>query len=162
MNRFWPCAIVLAFIAALAALPARAADIDIPKKLGDYEALDLVLAAIYHHKPGEPEPQLYVGDSLDSGLSDPGLPWHSPRLFYPVWLYHQDFLAADKSVHVLHRYAVNTWTGDVWDVWNCKTATWLTSPRLRMRQAEIKKRFAKQELKQYERLRGLNPGCPIA
>jgi len=44
--------------------------------------------------------------------------------------------------------AVNPWTGDVWDVWNCKR---LSTAALRKSVAAIRRRFRPDELRQYGR-----------
>ncbi len=53
-------------------------------------------------------------------------------------------------------FAVNPWTGDVWALWGCKR---LSTPALRKSQAEIRQRFTADELKQYPKLRRLQPRC---
>lgn len=53
-------------------------------------------------------------------------------------------------------FAVNPWTGDVWALWGCHK---LSTPPLRRSQAGIRRRFAREELKQYTRLRRLKPEC---
>jgi len=55
-------------------------------------------------------------------------------------------------------FAVNPWTGDVWALWGCGR---LSTPALRKSQAEIRKRFTREELKQYARLRHLKPECVV-
>ena len=55
-------------------------------------------------------------------------------------------------------FAVNPWTGDVWALWGCHK---LSTPALRKSQAEIRKRFTREELKQYARLRRLKPECVV-
>ena len=52
--------------------------------------------------------------------------------------------------------AVNPWTGDVWDVWNCQK---LSTALLRKSQAAIRRSFRLRELRQYARLRALRPAC---
>jgi len=51
-------------------------------------------------------------------------------------------------------FAVNPWTGDVWALWGCHK---LSTPALRKSQAEIRRRFTHEQLKQYTRLRRLKP-----
>jgi len=54
-------------------------------------------------------------------------------------------------------FAVNPWTGDVWDTMagpNCKH---YTTPALAKEQEQIKKRFTKAELKEYKHLSELKP-----
>lgn len=51
-------------------------------------------------------------------------------------------------------YAVNPWTGDVWNLWGCKRES---NSALRKAQAEIKKRFTLEEMKQYHRFHLLRP-----
>jgi len=53
-------------------------------------------------------------------------------------------------------FAVNPWTGDVWALWGCRK---LSTRALRKSQAEIRKRFTREELKQYARLRRIKPEC---
>lgn len=53
-------------------------------------------------------------------------------------------------------FAVNLWTGDVWDLWSCRK---LFTPALRRSRAAIKRRFTPAELKQYPRLTRLKPEC---
>mgnify|MGYP001555261639 FL=1 len=55
-------------------------------------------------------------------------------------------------------YAVNPWTGDVWQLWGCYK---LTSPALRKSQAAIRKRFTQAELKHYTELSDLKPECIV-
>jgi hypothetical protein len=53
-------------------------------------------------------------------------------------------------------FAVNPWTGDVWELWGCHR---LSTPALRRSQAAIRRRFTRDEMNQYTRLRGLKPIC---
>ena len=53
-------------------------------------------------------------------------------------------------------FAVNPWTGDVWNLWGCHR---LSTPALRKSQGAIRRRFGREELKQYARLRRLKPEC---
>jgi len=53
-------------------------------------------------------------------------------------------------------FAVNPWTGDVWSLWGCRR---LSTPALRKSQAEIRRRFTRQEVKQYHRLAQIKPDC---
>jgi hypothetical protein len=55
-------------------------------------------------------------------------------------------------------FAVNPWTGDVWNLWGCHK---LSTPALRKSQAEIKKRFTPEELKHYAELSRLRPDCIV-
>ena len=55
-------------------------------------------------------------------------------------------------------FAVNPWTGDVWALWGCHR---LSTPRLRRAQRQIRRRFTREELKQYSRLVGLKPDCVV-
>jgi hypothetical protein len=55
-------------------------------------------------------------------------------------------------------FAVNPWTGDAWALWGCRK---LSTPALRKSQAEIRRRFTHEELKQYARLRRLKPECIV-
>ena len=53
-------------------------------------------------------------------------------------------------------FAVNPWTGDVWELWDCRR---LSTPALRKSQAAIRRRFTPEEMQQYARLRRLKPEC---
>jgi hypothetical protein len=55
-------------------------------------------------------------------------------------------------------FAVNPWTGDVWNLWGCHR---LSTPALRKSQAAIRRRFSRDELTQYARLRRLKPTCTV-
>ena len=55
-------------------------------------------------------------------------------------------------------FAVNPWTGDVWALWGCHK---LSTAALRKSQAEIRRRFTRQELKQYPHLSRLKPDCIV-
>jgi hypothetical protein len=55
-------------------------------------------------------------------------------------------------------FAVNPWTGDVWALWGCHK---MSTPALRKSQAEIRKRFAPEELKRYAELSRLKPDCIV-
>lgn len=55
-------------------------------------------------------------------------------------------------------FAVNPWTGDVWNLWGCRRLSTLV---LRKSQAAIRRRFTREELKQYDRLRRLKPVCVV-
>ena len=55
-------------------------------------------------------------------------------------------------------FAVNPWTGDVWALWGCRK---LSTPVLRRSQAEIRRRFTREELKHYPRLARLKPECIV-
>ena len=55
-------------------------------------------------------------------------------------------------------FAVNPWTGDVWNLWGCHG---LSTPVLRKSQAAISRHFTGAELKQYARLRRLKPECTV-
>jgi hypothetical protein len=55
-------------------------------------------------------------------------------------------------------FAVNPWTGDVWNLWGCHR---LSTPVLRKSQAAIRRHFTREELKQYARPRRLKPICTV-
>lgn len=55
-------------------------------------------------------------------------------------------------------FAVNPWTGDVWALWGCHQ---LSTPTLRRSQAQIRRRFTHDELKQYPRLARFKPKCVV-
>ncbi|WP_152619798.1 hypothetical protein [Paramagnetospirillum magnetotacticum] len=56
-------------------------------------------------------------------------------------------------------FAVNPWTGDVWDMWDCGKR--FNTPALRKAQAVIRKRFTADEAKRYQELRDRYPGCDV-
>ena|SRR6185369_17544430 len=56
---------------------------------------------------------------------------------------------------IREEYAVNPWTGDVWDMFSCQQ---ISNPQIQKIQEAIKKMFNAKELKEYERLRSLRPG----
>lgn len=55
-------------------------------------------------------------------------------------------------------FAVNPWTGDVWNLWGCHK---LSTPTLRESQAKIRHRFTATEMKQYAKLSRLKPDCTV-
>lgn len=80
----------------------------------------------------------------------------SPRsLFYIFQGLHSD--PGKEGSATFGFFAVNPWTGDVWDLWDCGKR--YRTPALRKAQAAIRKRFTPAELKEYPRLRDLKPGC---
>ncbi len=139
---------VLSLIAALGSVPALGSDTLIPKKVTDLEAMDLVFAALYRHRPGEIDPYSHPA-------TEPNLDVTTPKRDAPFYAVE----SLGQKAGTVGWYAVNPWTGDVWDYWSCNRVKRLTSPLLRRRQAEIKTRFSKQELQDYDRLRDLDPGC---
>ena len=55
-------------------------------------------------------------------------------------------------------FAVNPWTGDVWALWGCHK---LSTPIFRKSQDEIRRRFAPQDSKEYDRLSLVKPDCIV-
>jgi hypothetical protein len=110
--------------------------IDIPKKIDQDQALDLVLAAEGHDiNPAEWE---FDGDT------------GAPFLVFLWW--------PPDPVQGVNAYdAVNPWTGDVWDFITCERMK--STPALRKLQREIRRRFTPAEMKQYQRLHRLKPQC---
>jgi hypothetical protein len=53
-------------------------------------------------------------------------------------------------------YAVNPWTGEVWDRWHCEK---VDSPMAKKERTEIYKRFTPEEKKQYVKLALMKPEC---
>jgi len=51
-------------------------------------------------------------------------------------------------------YAVNSWTGDVWNTMSCQR---LSNPELRVEQEKIKKQFNENQMKEYDQLHALGP-----
>jgi len=79
---------------------------------------------------------------------------YGPRIAPPFFGF--DGVNADPYEGSFGFFAVNPWTGDVWDLWDCRR---LSTPLLRKSQAEIRRRFSREERKQYARLRRLKPEC---
>jgi hypothetical protein len=71
---------------------------------------------------------------------------------YPFYPYEWLGLHGDP----LGWFAVNPWTGDVWDIWNCKH---ITSNALKKKQDRIRQRFTADEIKQYDQLAAIKPTC---
>jgi hypothetical protein len=95
---------------------------------------------------------LAAGDSANPGDLDPDLPTVSPPFFV------FDGISPSPAEGSFGYFAVNPWTGDVWELWGCRR---LSTPALRKSQAEIRGRFTSEELKQYARLRNLKPDCIV-
>jgi hypothetical protein len=53
-------------------------------------------------------------------------------------------------------YAVNPWTGDVWDRWECEK---IDGPLAKKERENIYKRFTSEEKKQYVKLALMKPDC---
>lgn len=53
-------------------------------------------------------------------------------------------------------FAVNRWTGDVWDLWGCHK---FSTAALRQAQKDIRRHFAHDDVGRYERLSTLKPEC---
>jgi hypothetical protein len=66
------------------------------------------------------------------------------------------FYGVNESDGGFGYFAVNPWTGHVWALWACRR---LSTPALRKSQAEIRRRFAREELKHYARLARVKPEC---
>jgi hypothetical protein len=61
------------------------------------------------------------------------------------------------NVDSLGFFAVNPWTGDVWNIMQCKR---ISSPAARAMQNKIRKRFTATEMEQYQKLSALMPCTP--
>jgi hypothetical protein len=72
---------------------------------------------------------------------------------YPTFFYFQGLGPEAGSYGA---FAVNYWTGDIWDLWGCRR---ITSALLRKSQAHIRSLFTKDERKEYPRLHSLKPEC---
>jgi len=107
------------------------------KKVDDQEAMKLVLTALGPPLPGA------------------GLDVTSPEGFAPFLLVQ----ALGNEAFTFGWYAVNPWTGDVWDVWICRLEKRMSTPALRAEQAAIKHRFTAKELAAYPALRKIKPNC---
>ncbi len=65
-----------------------------------------------------------------------------------------DYIAIGIHQGEQNDYAVNPWTGDVWDLWSCER---VSNASLRKMQTEIKQKFNSDEIKEYKRLHNLRP-----
>lgn len=110
----------------------------IPWKLDETTARNLAVLAVGHG--AEP------GDFNYGGASEG----------YPFFVF--DGLSRSPAEGSFGFFAVNPWTGDVWALWGCHK---LSTPKLRQSQADIRRRFTADELKQYARLRNLKPDCTV-
>jgi hypothetical protein len=76
----------------------------------------------------------------------------SPGMSPPFFV----FYGLNESDGGFGYFAVNPWTGDVWDLWGCRRLSTFT---LRKSQAEIRRHLTREERKQYSRLARLKPEC---
>jgi hypothetical protein len=67
-----------------------------------------------------------------------------------------DYECLNLDAHSCGYFAVNPWTGEVWDLWSCHKVSSAVSRRA---QRKIKRRFTSEEMKQYRRLSRLKPSC---
>lgn len=134
---------VIAFVFAIApsffSTPSRAADAlkDIPWKIDQLTAQRLAVEAYL--------PQQRMG------MFDP-----SPGMSAPFFVF--DGLNESPANGSFGFFAVNPWTGDVWDLWGCFR---LMTPALHLSQFEIRQRFSQDELKHYAELSSLRPDCIV-
>jgi hypothetical protein len=129
-----------ALLAALAVAPARATEApvtDIPKKLDENMASILASLAFGHQI-----------SPLDFNPENSEI---APNFFVFYGLSPPPAIMGSFGI-----FAVNPWTGDVWALWFCKK---ITSPAARNFQAQIRRLFKPEEMKQYSRLRHLEPPC---
>jgi hypothetical protein len=109
---------------------------DVPKKLDADEAEQLV----YKSLSSRPYPR------------PPGTLFYEPDISLPFFT----FSGAGILAGIDGYYAVNPWTGDVWNLWGCNRPT---APALRRALTEIRHRFTAEESKHYRKLRRLKPVC---
>jgi hypothetical protein len=137
-ERLAPAAAILVAL-TIAPLNGRAGETtDIPWKLDE--------------KGAELLADLVVGHGVAPGDLDP-----SPRKFSPPFFAFYG-ISKPPAEGSYGYFAVNPWTGDVWGLWGCHR---LTSPALRKSQAEIRRRFTREEMKQYAKLHRLKPECIV-
>jgi hypothetical protein len=67
-----------------------------------------------------------------------------------------EYECINKYAHSCGYFAVNPWTGEVWDLWSCHK---ISSAAARRAQRKIRRRFTSEEMKQYRRLSLLKPSC---
>ena len=139
-RSFWRVVILIVCCALIRDASAEdshgAKKINIPKKIDQDQALQLILALEEHGiKPDELE--------FDNDTGAPFLVF--------VWL------ANDPVQGILAYDAVNPWTGDIWDFVTCERREGTLA--LRKLQSEIHRRFTAAEMKEYPRLHRLKPEC---
>ncbi|MGH7032930.1 MAG: hypothetical protein ACREFL_04285 [Stellaceae bacterium] len=90
--------------------------------------------------------------------SDTGLQWFDPERYDGGPFFEFYGISKPPAEGSFGYFAVNRWTGDVWALWGCHK---LSTPALRKSQAEIRRRFTRDELKHYARLSRLKPDCIV-
>ena len=85
----------------------------------------------------------------------PGVLDYDPGMGHPFFVFY-GISTAPGSQGGFGYFAVNPWTGDVWDLWECRK---LSTPALRRTQVELRRRFTRAELDQYPRLAHVKPAC---
>ena len=119
---------------------ATAREASIPQKVDEAAAERLAAEAVFGaHK-------LLEYFDYDENIS---------RTFTPPFLVFNG-LSKPPAEGSFRFFAVNPWTGDVWNMWGCHR---LSTPASRKSQAEIRGRFTAAEMKQYAKLRQLKPEC---
>jgi hypothetical protein len=116
---------------------AQAQQADVPKKLDEPAAQRLAAAAWGHNI----EPKWFD---------------YGPDMSPPFFVFYG--MSKPPAEGGFGYFAVNPWTGDVWALWGCHK---LSSPAARKIQADIRRRFAAEELKQYPQLSRLKPECIV-
>ncbi len=66
------------------------------------------------------------------------------------------FWVNEQTNDFIDVWAVNPWTGDVWNIWSCEK---FSNKRARKAQVEIRQRFTAEEMKKYKYLTALMPDC---
>jgi hypothetical protein len=114
---------------------ANARPKEVPKKVTEQEAMDL------------------VGTMYGPSVGEGGFDVTEPDDFNGF------YLVADMGPEagIADWWAVNPWTGDIWSVQLCFFMGPVTSPEIRATQAKFKARFSQAELKEYTRLHRLEP-----
>ena len=67
-----------------------------------------------------------------------------------------DLYAWHADIGVIDSFAINPWTGDVWDLLGCYK---LLNYELRQSQLKVRKQFTHEELKHYDELAAIRPKC---
>jgi hypothetical protein len=122
-------------VGILVAVVSSANAVEVPQKIDNSGALHLMAEAI-----GQVDADYLVDDSDGT----------------PFFVFNG--LSRPPAEGSFGYFAVNPWTGDVWNLWGCHR---LSTPALRKSQAAIERRFTRAELKQYDRLRDLKPECTV-
>lgn len=107
-------------------------------------------------KIDEPTANRLAAEGVDHGATEEDFEYSENISKEPIPFFSYQGLSRPPADGSFGYFAVNPWTGDVWALWGCRK---LATAALRKSQAEIRKRFTPEELKQYAKLRRIRPRC---